>query len=213
MRSADGADDVFRYLLLKRLLEAAAQGSTLWSEVLELHHRLLQEADVKTDVPWLDPDDRNAAESRRVARAALERFDAVKPNLKDAAELIAAPAVHEAFAAMARCTLALVGMGALDETLSLLQQGVVTAAELEHMRARGAIGMICGRAFDSEGRHVPSDFDTRLLSASIPLLRTVPIRLAVAFGERKAPGIRALLKSGLINGIGTDAETARLILD
>lgn len=163
----------------------------------------------------------HVAQPTEVAREIARRIDArvrhlpvpaVMPSAAAAAELIAAPAVREAFAAMERCSLALVGMGALDETLSLLQQGVVSTAELEHMRRRGAIGMICGRAFDSEGRHVSSDFDERLLSASIQMLRDVPIRLAVAFGERKAPGIRALLKSGLINGIGTDAETARIVL-
>lgn len=163
----------------------------------------------------------HAAQPAEVAREIASRIDArvrhlpvpaVMPSAAAAADLIDAPAVREAFAAMARCTIALVGLGALDETLSLLQQGVVTADELEQMRGLGAIGMICGRAFDRDGRHVSSDFDDRLLSASIPLFRSVPSRLVVAFGERKAPGIRALLQSGLINGLGTDAETARLVL-
>jgi len=163
----------------------------------------------------------HAAQPAEVAREIARRIDArvrhlpvpaVLPSAAAAGELIAAPAVCDAFAAMARCSLALVGVGALDETLSLLQLGVVSAAELDHLRALGAIGMICGRAFDSDGRHIASQFDDRVLSASIPLLRTIPTRFAVAFGERKAPAIRALLKSGLINGVGTDAETARLAL-
>jgi DNA-binding transcriptional regulator LsrR (DeoR family) len=163
----------------------------------------------------------HAAQPTEVAREIARRTDArvrhlpvpaVMPSAAAAAELIAAPAVHEAFAAMARCSLALVGVGALDETLSLLQQGVVTPADLSHMRELGAIGMICGRAFDRDGRHISSDFDERLLSASIPVLGNIPTRFAVAFGERKAPAIRALLKSGLVNGLGTDAETARLAL-
>jgi len=163
----------------------------------------------------------HAAQPTEVAREIAQRVDArvrhlpvpaVVQSAAAAAELIAAPAVREAFAAMARCSLALVGVGALDETLSLLQQGVVTARDLKRMRELGAIGMICGRAFDGDGRHVSSDFDERLLSASIPLFRDIPIRFAVAFGDRKAPAIRALLKSGLVNGIGTDAATARLAL-
>lgn len=164
----------------------------------------------------------HAAQPAEVAREFARRIDArvrhlpvpaVMPSAAAAADLIAAPAVHDAFAAMARCSLALVGVGALDETLSLLQQGVVTDAELQHMRQLGAIGMICGRAIDGDGRHISSDFDERLLSASIPLLRAIPTRFAVAFGERKAPAVHALLKSGIINGVGTDAETARLVLD
>ena len=163
----------------------------------------------------------HAAQPAEIAREIARRIDArvrhlpvpaVMPSAAAAADLIDAPAVRDAFAAMARCTLAVVGLGALDETLSLLQQGVVSADDLDTMRRLGAIGMICGRAIDGDGRHVSSDFDRRILSASISLLRTIPTRFVVAFGRRKAPAIRALLKSGLVNGIGTDAETARLAL-
>ncbi len=164
----------------------------------------------------------HAAQPAEIAREIARRIDgrvrhlpvpAVLPSAAAAAELVAAPAVRDAFAAMGRCTLALVGVGALDETLSLLQQGVVSVAELTHLRRLGAIGMICGRAFGSDGRHISSDFDERMLSASIPLLRSIPVRFGVAFGERKAQAVHALLHSGIVNGIGTDAETARLVLD
>ncbi len=164
----------------------------------------------------------HAAQPAEIAREIARRIDArvrhlpvpaVLPSAAAATDLIAAPAVRDAFGAMARCSLALVGVGALDDTLSLLQQGVVTASELKHMRRLGAIGMICGRAFDGDGRHISSDFDERMLSASIPLLRSIPMRFGVAFGERKAAAVEALVKSGTINGIGTDAETARLVLD
>jgi deoxyribonucleoside regulator len=164
----------------------------------------------------------HAAQPAEVAREIARRIDArvrhlpvpaVMPSAAAAAELIDAPAVRDAFAAMARCSLALVGVGALDDTLSLLLQGVVSADDLDHMRQLGAIGMICGRAIDGDGHHVSSDFDKRILSASISLLRAIPTRFAVAFGKRKAPAVRALLKDGLVNGIGTDAETARLVLD
>jgi deoxyribonucleoside regulator len=163
----------------------------------------------------------HAAQPAEVAREIARRIDArvrhlpvpaVMPNAAAAAELVSAPAVRDAFAAMERCSLALVGVGALDETLSLLQQGVVTMPELKEMRRLGAIGMICGRAFDGDGRHIASNFDERMLSVSIPLLRAIPVRFAIAFGERKAAAIASLLKSGIVNGIGTDAETARRIL-
>ena len=163
----------------------------------------------------------HAVQSAEIAREMARRIDArvrhlpvpaVMPSAAAAADLIEAPAVRDAFAAMARCSLALVGVGALDETLSLLQQGVVSADDLKDMRRLGAIGMICGRAIDHDGHHVSSDFDKRILSASVPLLQAIPTRFAVAFGRKKASAIRALLKSSLINGIGTDAETARLVL-
>jgi DNA-binding transcriptional regulator LsrR (DeoR family) len=164
----------------------------------------------------------HAAQPAEIARVIARRIDArvrhlpvpaVMPTAAAAAELVAAPAVSDAFAAMARCSLALLGVGALDDTLSLLQQGVVSAADLESLRHLGAIGMICGRAIDADGRHIASDLDQRILSASLPLLETIPARFAVAFGKRKTPAIGAVLKSGLVNGIGTDAETARRVLD
>lgn len=163
----------------------------------------------------------HAAQPAEIAREIARRIDArvrhlpvpaVLPNASAAADLVAAPAVRDAFAAMERCSLALIGVGALDETLSLLQQGVVTAAELEALCGLGAIGMICGRAFDREGRPIASDFDRRMLSASIPMLRSIPTRFGVAFGQKKAAAMHALLASGILNGIGTDTETARLVL-
>lgn len=89
----------------------------------------------------------------------------------------------------------------------------MTIGEVENMKALGAVGVICGRAFGAEGRHIPSDFDQRLLSATIPLLRGIARRFCIAAGWRKKTVVKALLTTGSINALATDSDLARAVLE
>ena len=89
---------------------------------------------------------------------------------------------------------------------------VLPEAEVEEARRSGVAADVCGIMMDDQGRLVATDLFARLITAAPEDLRQIPLRLAVVSGPRKAAGVLAAVKAGLINAVVTDAATARRIL-
>jgi DNA-binding transcriptional regulator LsrR (DeoR family) len=129
------------------------------------------------------------------------------PQMRDA--LVREPSIGAVFEAWEDLTVALVGVGSLEPSTLLRESGNAIAAESEQrLRALGAIGDVCMRFFDGNGRHISSDLDDRVLGISSEMLRKVPRRVGVAGGERKWTAIRAALTGGWVNVLITDQATA-----
>jgi len=77
----------------------------------------------------------------------------------------------------------------------------------------GAVGDVCIRFFDSDGRHLDSELDDRVLGIGAETLRSIPRRVAVAGGARKSTAIRAALRGGWVNVLITDLQVARGLID
>jgi DNA-binding transcriptional regulator LsrR (DeoR family) len=79
---------------------------------------------------------------------------------------------------------------------------------------RGAVGDICLRLIDAEGRAVPSDVDKRVIGVTLEQLARSDRSVGVAGGPRKYEAIRAALLGHWVNVLITDQVTAeRLIAD
>jgi len=129
------------------------------------------------------------------------------PEMRDA--LIQEPSIGEVIKAWDDLTVALVGVGSLEPSTLLRQSGNAIADSEEHrLREQGAIGDVCMRFFDAEGRHIPSDLDDRVLGIGAETLRAVPRRVGVAGGQRKWGAIRAALLGGWLSVLITDQATA-----
>lgn len=114
-----------------------------------------------------------------------------------------------------RITVALIGIGALQPSVMLANSGnTFTSEELQDLARRGAVGDICVRFFDRQGRPVGGALDERVIGMSLDELRAVPRVVAVAGGERKAVAIQGALLGGYVDVLITDKFTAgRLIED
>jgi DNA-binding transcriptional regulator LsrR (DeoR family) len=112
-------------------------------------------------------------------------------------------------------TLALVGIGSLEPSTLLQSSGnIVPEAELAELGKLGAVGDICLRFFDAEGRHVPSEVDKRVIGVTLDQLRNVDRCVGIAGGPRKYEAIRGALLGGLVNVLITDHVSAeRLVAD
>jgi DNA-binding transcriptional regulator LsrR (DeoR family) len=112
-------------------------------------------------------------------------------------------------------TLALVGIGSLEPSTLLQSSGnIVPEAELAELGTLGAVGDICLRFYDEQGRHVPSEVDERVIGVTLDQLRSVDRCVGIAGGPRKYEAIRGALLGGLINVLITDHLTAeRLVAD
>ena len=128
--------------------------------------------------------------------------------------LVADPTVQSVMAVWSRLTMVLVGIGSLDPSPLLRESGNALArTDQELLRAAGAVGDICLRFFDEDGKAVPSGVDDRVIGIAADELRRVPRRVAVAGGGRKYSAILAALRGGWVNVLITDLGTARRLVD
>jgi DNA-binding transcriptional regulator LsrR (DeoR family) len=120
--------------------------------------------------------------------------------------------VRETMALFDHVSMALVGIGALEPSKLLASSGnVFSSEELEMLRSRGAVGDICVRFFDSQGKPVLMPLDDRVISMSLEQLKQVKRSVGVAGGKRKHEAIRGALLGGLINVLITDRFTAEVL--
>lgn len=120
--------------------------------------------------------------------------------------------VADVFRLGVESTLRLVGVGAIDDDASILSTGLVERHEFEEARALGAVGELLGHLFSSSGDLIGSGVSARALSMSASDVRRRPT-IAVAGGRAKIPAIRGVLASGLLHGLITDENTARILVD
>ena len=104
-----------------------------------------------------------------------------------------------------------VGIGDLGPEAPLFVDGFISADELRQLQGSGAVGEICGWAFNAEGRLIDGCTNDRVASAAIPS-REASLVVAAAMGTRKLPGIQAALRGRLVNGLITDELTAETLL-
>jgi len=119
------------------------------------------------------------------------------------------PYVSEAVHMFSAVTLALVGIGALTPSRLLASSGnVFSASELDELEALGAVGDICIRFFDRDGRPIESELRDRVVGMDLEQLRAVRRSVGIAGGARKRTAIAGALRGHWINVLITDAETA-----
>jgi DNA-binding transcriptional regulator LsrR (DeoR family) len=111
-------------------------------------------------------------------------------------------------------TMALVGIGSVEPSPLLRASGNALAdSELLALRQAGAVGDVCLRFFDADGRHVVADLDRRVLGIDVDQLRKIPRRVGVAGGERKVSAIAAALRGEWINVLVTNVGAARRLVE
>ncbi len=128
--------------------------------------------------------------------------------------LLEDPFVQNALATFDSVTLALVGIGAVEPSKMLAASGnVFSREELKLLSSKGAVGDICLRFFDAEGRPVITPLNDRVISMELAQLRKVPRVIGVAGGKRKTAAIRGALAGRWINVLITDRATAERLLE
>jgi len=143
-------------------------------------------------------------------------------HLLHAPAVVASPRVRRAMAsddgiarslALARrVDIALVGIGALVPSSTLVRSGYFSADQLAALRRRGAVGDVCTRAFTREGSPVDDTLERRILAVELSDLRRISQVVAVAGGPAKADAIHGALSGRLVDVLVTDHQAARAVL-
>lgn len=117
-------------------------------------------------------------------------------------------AVWQLFGAM---HIAMVGIGTLRDS-SFIARGALSQSDIELLQAQGAVGEICGRFFDSQGRECDTDFRDRVMSIGLDELAQKENVIGVTQGAGRAEAIRAALSGGLIKSLVIDEAGATAVL-
>ena len=127
--------------------------------------------------------------------------------------LLQDPYVTEAVALFEKVTLALVGVGALEPSALVAHNGnAFSQEELEALQGDGAVGDLCCRFYDAQGRELKSAFRDRVIGIGLEALRRVPRSVALGGGKRKFAALLGALRGRWVNTLITDQYTAQRLL-
>jgi DNA-binding transcriptional regulator LsrR (DeoR family) len=126
--------------------------------------------------------------------------------------LMAQPMIREVFQKAEKVDLAFLSVGELTHGNTMSQLGLVSGRDVDELLAAGAVGDICARWIDVEGRLVRHPINSRVVALSPEDLRKIPCVMLASGGKAKMPAMRGVLSGGLIDVVITDEQTARSIL-
>lgn len=122
--------------------------------------------------------------------------------------------VIAAVAKFPKITLGLVGIGSVDPSDMLASSGnVFSVQELDELRQMGAVGDICLRYFDANGKPIETPMNERVIGMELEQLRRIKRCVAVAGGKRKVNAIRGAMRGNYINVLITDINTAKELIE
>jgi len=121
------------------------------------------------------------------------------------------PGTAEVLGLARRAQLLVAGIGGMTAGEGILLRSL-DEAERADLVARGAVGDLAGRFFDTDGAAVEGPLDERIIGLSLAEMASVPNRLVIARGASKVDALRVALAKGLVNMIVTDSATAEALL-
>ena len=119
--------------------------------------------------------------------------------------LLQEPGIRETLSLARRADMALVGIGSLvPEVSSLLRAGYADREALTRLRAQGAVGDVCARHYDAQGRVLDIELNQRIVGVELEALHDIEQVIGVAGGGAKAEAILGALRGGHVNVLVTD---------
>ena len=134
----------------------------------------------------------------------------IADSVEDKRVLLSQRSVVKAMEIAETASVCIISAGELTEESLLRSQGMISKVELESLRAAGAVGDTNGIFFDEAGRQVDHDLNQRTIALGFEQLKRLPVILLIA-GQEKAHAAKALLRSGIVNGLIVDGDTALTI--
>lgn len=123
------------------------------------------------------------------------------------------PSVQSAMNMMKKCDYILTGLGSCETKDSNPNWfGYLNKRHLDELRKKVAVGSICGRFFDIQGRPIPCEWNKKCISIPFEDINSNNITIGVAAGDHKVLPILGALQGHLIDIVITDSQTAMNVL-
>ncbi|WP_199430547.1 sugar-binding transcriptional regulator [Qaidamihabitans albus] len=136
----------------------------------------------------------------------------VLPDRRTTEILRRQPGIAETFGQFRNLTKAVVSIGAWQEGESTVYDSL-GQAERDAISKRGAKAEVAARLFDADGNVLSTGLAHHVLAIGAAELHRVPEVVALGYSPPKAEAVDAVLRSGMVSTLITDAGTARLVLD
>lgn len=164
-----------------------------------------------------DPRDRSVETVRRIT--SVSGGDSypifgplVLPDRRTTEILGKQPGIAETFAQFRHLTKAVVSIGAWSPGESTVYDAL-DPAEQAAIAKRGATAEVAARLFDADGAALSTGLAHHVLAISIDELRRIPEVVALGYATPKARAVDAVLRSGIVSTLITDADTAERLLE
>jgi DNA-binding transcriptional regulator LsrR (DeoR family) len=119
------------------------------------------------------------------------------------------PFVRDTFEFFDKITVALVGIGSVEPSALVASSGnIFSEEELRVIKSNGAVGDICLRFYDENGREAKGALGKRVIGIDLERLRRIRTSVGIAGGKRKFGAILGSLRGKWINTLVTDQYTA-----
>lgn len=133
-------------------------------------------------------------------------------TVEDKDVLLSQHGVRQVFDMATSSTVKIVGIGTVEPAAQLVEAGMINVDEINDISASGAVGEMLGHFFNAKGQRIDNRLTARTLAIPLDTQRRDNI-VALAGGPTKVEALRAVLASGLLNGLITDELTARALLE
>lgn len=133
-----------------------------------------------------------------------------RENLKDA--ILGESESGEIMEQAKKANIGLVGLGALNESSTMIQTGFFSIDDFKEIREKGAIGEVCSFFFDRNGQACDIDINKRVIGVGPYDLKNIETVIAVVAGDKKEEALHAALRGQFVNILITDELTAEKVL-
>jgi DNA-binding transcriptional regulator LsrR (DeoR family) len=138
---------------------------------------------------------------------------AIAPSSSSHDELMGMPGIGDVLAEGAACDVAVVGIGGILPTSTLVGAGYFSLEEFLSLENRGAVGDVLCHFVDAEGKPCLPELSRRVVGLTPEQLRAIPRVIGIATGADKAPSVAAVLRGGYVSNLVCDRELAAALLE
>jgi len=132
-------------------------------------------------------------------------------SAEERAQLLQIEPVRRIRAIASEADVWIMGISQIGDDAVLYRDGFLTRGELLELVRHGGVGEVTGWVFDAAGNIL--DKGTNLRVTSVPPEPGSPrLRICIGNGAAKIAALRAALAGRIINGLITDEDTARALL-
>ncbi len=152
---------------------------------------------------------------RILARRSGGRFQALNtpafvPDRKTRDAFLALDQIRAVREQLKQADVAIIGVGTLTDSVFVARKAL-SPSDLQALAHHGAVGEICGRFYDQDGRECASQWRDRVLSIDLEQLRRVPRVIGVVAGGDRSAAIAAAIRGGLLKSLVIDEHAARFL--
>jgi deoxyribonucleoside regulator len=164
--------------------------------------------------PSTQPHEVAAMLAEKCERGTVSYLEA--PALVDSARsrraLADSDALRLALARAAEVDVALIGIGAVGPDATLFRTSQLGEDDRTRLVAKGAVGEVCAHFLAADGSRIDDPVEERLIAVDLDELRAIQTTIAFAHGRDKLAAIAAVLRSGVVDVLLTDVDTAERLI-